>query len=116
MAAQQHPLFARVDWFSASLHRRQSLQSEVSSMEANKLLNTSVDDLCAYLCKRYSVDVPVLRVNDILVDQREAQIDFRSISNPRFHHRGPQYVDGTIIEIMIPFDGDEEVFTIRPTV
>ena len=108
-------LFSIVDWFRFAQHRCTKLKEEVADLDGNQLLNTSVDDLCEYFVKKYRIDVPVLNRSGILVDQCETQIDvskdpLRAISD----RSQPFCIPGTEIEIIIPFTGDSQTFTITP--
>jgi hypothetical protein len=107
--AQQNYLFSKYDWFSVQEHQKKQLANEVASMDGNRLLNTSVDDLCDYFEEKYRVNVPSLRESDIVADQKEIKIDVS-----RDHSRSSN-VPGTAIEITVPFDGDAEAFNIQPT-
>ncbi len=104
-------LFSNFDWFSVQEHRKKSLTDEIAQFDGNRLLNTSVDDLCNYFEKKYRLDVPILRNNEIVADQKEIQIDMSWDPN----RSQPSHVPGTKVEITVPFDGEAEVFKIRPT-
>ena len=109
-------LFAKHDWHSVQEHQNSQLKEEVASYDGNRLLNTSMDDLCAYFADKYSINVPLLKKEAIVADQREAKIDvshdFRY--GPRYDGR-PNLADGSTIEITVPFDGDRQLFSIRPS-
>ncbi len=107
-------LFSETDWFAVEAHRHKELEKEVADIDGNRLLNTSVDDLCGYLVEKYRIDVPILNKDRIHVDQRETQIDvsrdpMRAISD----RSRPFYIPGTEIEITVAFIGDAEVFRFR---
>ena len=110
-------LFSRRDWFDVERNQKKLLKEVVASMDGNRLLNTSVDDLCTYLIGKYSIDdVPTLRPEEIVVDQRESQIDVSRDPMRAVRDRSrPTYVPGTEIEYSIPFDGDGNVFEVQPT-
>lgn len=100
-------LFNNVDWFSVQEHQKRGLTDEIAQFDGNRLLNTSVDDLCNYFEKKYRLDVPILRENEIVADQKEIQI-----------YRDPRQrstVTGTKVQITIPFDGEADLFKIQPT-
>jgi len=109
-------LFTKYEWFSVQENQKNQLKNEVASYDGNRLLNTSVDDLCDYFAEKYSIDVPVLDTESIVADQREAKID--GSHDFRYGSRldgKPNLADGSTIEITIPFTGDSQAFTIRPT-
>jgi hypothetical protein len=109
-------LFSSIDWFSFQEHQNKSLTDEIAQFDGNRLLNTSIDDLCDYFEKKYHMDVPIIQENQIVVDQKEVQIDvsrdpMRFIPDPS----RPFYVSGMEIEITVPFEGEAEAFRIQPT-
>lgn len=101
-------LFSHVDWFAVDQLQRAHLTAEIDHLDGDRLLNTSVEDLCDYLEKKYRVEVPVLHEDEIVVDQHETQMEMNDYGR-RIR------VKGTAIEFSVPFDGDKEVFKIRPT-
>lgn len=114
MAIEDH-LFSKHDWFSLKEHQTAELKKEIASYSGNQLLNTAVHDLCMYFAEKYRIDVPVLDRNRIVVDQHEAKVDV----SHRFDYinigDGPHHVPGTSVEITVPFDGDHQMFLVRPT-
>lgn len=109
-------LFSKVDWFSMQEHRKNEMFEEIENYNGNKLLNTPLDDLAEYFKKKYWINVPILHEDKIVADQREVQIDvshdpMRCISD----RSKPFYIHGTEIEIVIPFEGDEVAFNIKPS-
>jgi hypothetical protein len=113
---QSDYLFSNGDWFAVQECQKKQLTDEVAKIDGNRLLNTSVDDLSDYFYKKYFIDVPVLLENEIVADQQETQIDvshdpMRFITDPS----RPFYIPGVSIEITVPFDGEAELFKIRPT-
>lgn len=109
-------LFNNVDWFSVDQHQRKELAKEIDSINGDRLLNSSVEDLCDYFEKKYKIDVPILRSDNIVADQRETKIDVSGDPRRYFSTPGqPFYVNGTAVEISVPFEGDSEAFKIQPT-
>ncbi len=116
--SRQRPnyLFSRVDWFSVQRNQSEAMAKEIASYDGNKLLNTSPDDLAAYFRDKYRIDVPTLQEDQIVADQREAQIDVSHDQRRWIDDRSrPFYVAGTEVEITVPFDGDSDAFQIQPT-
>lgn len=109
-------LFNNVDWHSVDQHQRTELAKEIDSINGDRLLNSSIDDLCEYFEKKYRINVPVLRPEDIVADQRETKIDVSGDPRRYFSNPGqPFFVNGTTVEISVPFEGDSEAFKIQPT-
>lgn len=109
-------LFSKYDWFAVRDHQKKQLADEIAEMNGDRLLNTSVDDLCDYFEEKYRINVPSLIRTQIVADQRESQID---VSGDRLRvirdRNRPFYISGTEIEITVPFEGDTEAFNIQPT-
>ena len=79
-------------------------------------MNTSVEDLCKFFEQDYSVGVPRLDESSITVDQHEIKVDVSR--DPLRHIRDrsrPFLIDGTIVEVDVPFSGDSDMFWIRPS-
>ena len=109
-------LFSKADWFSVEEHQKNAMLEEIDKVEGNRLLNTSVDDLCDYFEKKYSIDVPVLHEDQIVADQREIQIDVSRDRNRYIGDRSrPFLIAGTAVDISIPFAGEADTFVIRPS-
>ena len=91
------------------------MREEVDSIDPDRLLNTSVDDLVQYFAGKYGVDVPVLDVDNLVVDQREEQVDVSRDPMRMIRDRSrPFYIAGAQVDVEIPFDGDRSAFRIQP--
>jgi hypothetical protein len=109
-------LFHKVDWFNVSSSQKAKMQQEIDGQNGNELLNTSTDDLARYYASKFTVDVPVIYPDQIVVDQRETQIDVSQDSMRFIRDRsGPFYVSGTSVDVEIPFSGDAECFYVQAT-
>jgi len=113
--AREDYLFTGPDWHSVERHQRQQMVAEIEKVDPDRLLNTSVDDLAIYFSEKYKIDVPVLDEENLVVDQREKQIDVSRDQNRYITDRSrPFYVTGSEIEVEIPFTGEAEAFKIQP--
>ncbi len=109
-------LFGNIDSFSVRENQKKEMTNEISNYNTNKLLNTSVDDICRYFEEKYSVDVPELFEDQITANQQATNIDVSRDSIRFISDRSqPFYIEGTQIEITIPFSGENQVFNIRPS-
>ena len=109
-------LFAERDWLSTKDAQVDAMCAEVDRIEADRLSNTPIEDLCASLVQKYRIDVPVLREDSIDVTHRETKVDVSHEPLRFFLDRSrPALVDGTAIEVDIPFKGDAAMFRIRPS-
>lgn len=94
-------------------HERKMLD-EIDGIEADRLLNTSDDDWCAYLLGEYTVEVPVLAEDAITVGQQETKIDVgRDHSRAVFDRSRAFHIPGTAVSFHVPFTGDAELFRCR---
>ena len=108
-------LFTGPDWLSVDRNQRQNMAREIETIDADRLLNTSVDDLALYFEEKFRIDVPELNTGEIVVDQREKQIDVSHDPMRMIIGYGqPVYVTGSEVEVEIPFSGEPEAFQIRP--
>jgi hypothetical protein len=73
--AREDYLFAGPDSHSVDRHQRQQMMRDIESVDANRLLNSSADDLARYFAEKYQIEVPTLDVGNLVVDEREKQID-----------------------------------------
>lgn len=113
--AREDYLFTGPDWHSVDRHQRQQMVAEIEKVDPDRLLNTSVDDLALYFSEKYKIDVPVLDEENLVVDQREKQIDVSRDPNRYITDRSrPFYITGSEIEVEIPFTGEAEAFKIQP--
>jgi hypothetical protein len=104
-----NPLFHRADISALRDGRLRQLEAAISAIEPNRLLNSSVEDLVTYFAESFKLDTPRLRRDDAVVEQREAQVQLRDVFESRTIE-----TTGTLVELTIPFDGDGEMFSVRP--
>lgn len=114
--SERECLFSNVGWHDFQRRQLQRLQKAVESMDGNRLLNTSVDDLAAYFEQKFQIEIPTLLINKIAVDQHEAMIDIsRDPSRMILDRSRPFHITGTEIEVELPFTGEAVAFEIQPT-
>ena len=107
-------LFFEYDGFAVAENQKRQLVSEVAGIAEQRMLNTSVEDLVAYLVKKYVIEVPVLDVEHAVADQREAMVEVSGFMYGL--DRGEtRSVAGTVVTLEIPFTGDSEVFKVKPS-
>jgi hypothetical protein len=112
---QSEFLFNNVDWFSLEQDQQAKLQKEILEFNGNQLLNTSAEDLCAYLAENYRIDVPTLLEHQIFAEQGEVEIDISRDGGRHFISPGPHFAPGTKITVTVPFEGEAEMFKVRPS-
>jgi len=86
-------------------HMKALLQGEIEKYESNHILNVSEEDLYQHLIDKYSLEPPVLQENSIYVHEPR-DVDIK---------RGRSYGKGVSVIIVIPFDGNEDLFHYTPS-
>lgn len=109
-------LFSEIDIHGLLETQKKALYDEVAGLDGNRLLNTSVDDLCNYLMQKYRLDPPFLLEDQAVADQNEAQIDVSQRQDRDIRDRSrPFHVVGTQVTLDIPFEGEAVFFRVQPT-
>jgi hypothetical protein len=85
----------------------------VQQMNGNVLLNTPAEDIVADITQQLRFNIPVLHRDQAHADQREAMVEVRDYFSRGYD--GVQAVQGTMVELCVPFTGDKDFFFIRPT-
>ena len=116
MSPRDDVLFSQHSLYEVLRAQERTMFEEIDSFEGNRLLNTSVDDLCDYFEQRYRIEPPRLRDAEITVDQNEVPVD---VSHDRarviFERSRPFYLKGTEVSFFVPVDGEEDCFKFRPS-
>jgi hypothetical protein len=106
-------LFNDADWFSVENHQHKLIRDEILSFDAQRILTSSLEDLCDYFAQKYALQVPQLQKEHAVADQQEREIDVSSDPKRYWRSPGPHYVRGTEVSLTVPFSGDPEFFKIR---
>jgi hypothetical protein len=117
MARDNESLFSTGD-LSALLHGlEEQLRQEVGSYDGNKLLNTPVDDLCAYFVEKHRIE-PIALGDDsqISIDTQETTIDTSRLPGGRWNYGEHQpKIPATAYSFIVPFAGEADLFKVRPS-
>jgi len=84
----------------------------VQQINGNAVLNTPTEDIVADILAQVRFDIPVLHRDQAHVDQREAQVRVHDYFSRGYD--GVRQVEGTMVELLVPFTGDKGFFFIRP--
>jgi hypothetical protein len=107
------PLFCKYNMFGVLESQKRSIATHVNQLPDRYLLNTSDDALAADLFARFQLTVPQLDETEITVSPpREVQID---VSGEFRFGYGTQSVKGIEITFSVPYQGEMELFRVRPT-
>lgn len=108
-------LFCSVDMHSAIEQSRMKCLEMVDTIDGDRLLNSSTDELANYFAEEHAFNVPVLLEDEIVADQQEVDIDVSQEQMRFIHDRSsPYYITGTKVTIEIPFEGDGGFFQVQP--
>lgn len=92
------------------------LAKDVEETDRNKILNASLSDLVDHFVSKYFLDVPRLRRDEAhLLDPQDAKIDVSYDRSRYFREEGPHYLQGTLFTLVVPFDGDADLFSMQPS-
>ncbi len=89
----------------------QKMRDEINSLDENRILNTSEEDLCNYFIEKYKVEALQIDELQIQADYDDAEIDV----SYRWDYGRTQSVTGTSITFYIPFTGDPSLFELQPS-
>ena len=68
-------LFRGADWIFIEGGQKRALHSEIDGIDRNRILNTSIDDLCDYFEEKFHIDVPVLHADRIVAVPSDKESD-----------------------------------------
>lgn len=109
-------LFWKHDWYSVMEAQKAGARKKIERMSASDLVaHQSLDELAASIATEFSMAPPVLDVENIDVWQREVEIEHRSQFGYIDELRRSMTRKGTAIDVRVPFNGEEEMFQVRPT-
>ena len=109
-------LFQKCHLESSLTGQDRALQDEVNSLSEDRVLNTSLEDLCNYFVEKYRIVAPEIDESGIQVEYGDAKINVRGrFDYDLFGTGGPVYVTGTKITFYVPFTGDHELFYCQPS-
>lgn len=92
------------------------MDQEIDMIEGNRLLNTSVTDLCDYFEEKYWVNPLNLLEDHIRIDQKEVPVDVSGDRQKDIRSRSrPFNIPGTEVTYFVPFEGDVGLFKCIPS-
>ena len=109
-------LFYEGDLSDAFRAREQRMLDEINSLNENRVLNTSEDDLYDYFVEKYKMEALQIDEEQIKIDYGDAKIDIsQSAGYVVWDRSRPLYVTGTRITFYIPFSGNSLLLKLQPS-
>ena len=106
---ERNHLFLEGDGHAAMQGQLNGATTEIGKLEEQRILNTDPDALAQYFVQKYAVKVPTLDVDNLAAEHHERKVRvFDQFDRREFDVPGEAY------DIELPFDGDADVFKIRP--
>jgi hypothetical protein len=92
-------------------HYQEKVRKELAMLQAEGLLNRTVDQIVDDFVARYTLDVPTLDKNAMAeLPRQEIQMEVPRVSQNRFFSGpGPFFVPATLFTLRIPFSGDRNL-------
>lgn len=100
-------LFYDIDLVATLDAQRRSIESDINSIDQNRLLNTATDDLVQYFIEKNRVEAPKLLLDQWTVESREGSQRVRD-----FGREITVAVQQLIVRI--PYEGEGQLFQARP--
>ena len=108
-------LFYEGDLSDALRAREQRMLDEINSLNENRVLNTSEDDLYDYFVEKYKMEALQIDEEQIKIGYGDAKIDISQSAGYIIWDRSrPLYVTGTRITFYIPFSGNSALLKLQP--
>lgn len=106
---ERTPLFCELDGMAVRRAQVMTAAKEVANLTEERILNTDPDELARYFADKFGVDVPVLDRGNMVAEQHERQVEV-------FNHWDNRAVrvPGVAYDFVLPFEGEEDVFKMRP--
>jgi hypothetical protein len=89
---------------------------EIVDGQTGSAILRSPDQLVDEIVAEFHVSVPVIKVDEINVEQQDAKVDVsRDYDRHIFDRSQPFYLSGTRVIFYVPFEGDAGLFDARPS-
>src|SRR5262245_60866673 len=96
------PLFCKFDLHDALENHGRKLRDHVEALPSSTVLGKSADQLVDEVVREFHVASPVLKVEDISIDQQDAKVDVsRDYNRHIFDRSQPFYLSGTRVTFFV---------------
>lgn len=90
--------------------KKQDLLRKIDNEQSEYLANVNVDNYLEYLYNEFEMQLPIIDEDNIVIDQHEGKVERY---NPSYTYIN--YVDGVVMYILIPYQGDKNLFLAKPS-
>ncbi|MGJ0509187.1 MAG: hypothetical protein ACR652_19100 [Methylocystis sp.] len=108
-------LFHGSDIFAVVEHQKLQIKEAINALDINRVLSSSIEDLCGYFENTFRLETPELHEGEIVADQRETQVEVHDSFRYGHFDSGPLIMTGTAVELSVPFTGDAGLFRVKPS-
>ncbi|WLB91351.1 hypothetical protein [Bradyrhizobium japonicum] len=113
---QPELLFNKIGMHDLMYRQEQSATGAPAGINDNVLLNTPTEDLVEELAEKYRLNVPVLDRSNAEADHSEGPVEvYDYFSRDYGGSDGRRTVQGSIVELTVPYTGDRGLFDVQPT-
>ncbi len=110
------PLFFGGRLSDALRNQEAKMLSEINSLDEDRILGTSEQELCSYFVEKYKVNTIQVDESKIQVEPGDVDIDVsKRMEYVAYGDPSPVYATGTRMTYFIPFTGDAQLFELRPS-
>lgn len=109
-------LFQECDWFKTIEAQKNAACNEANRLSESAFEEHSIEEIAAELCEKYSLIPPTLDTDKIKGKKRDIKIDVSHDRMRYFSGSGTRYVEGTAIDVRVPFSGDPKMFKLNPNI
>lgn len=95
--------------------RGQQLDAQIMGLSIEKFKAINEPEFISKTVNEYTVTAPTISDNKIKVDAKEGDVTIGGRSHGYWDDEGPFTVQGLHITVSIPFTGDPDLFTCRPS-
>jgi hypothetical protein len=95
--------------------QQERLRSFVQDIDPDVVLSTPTEDLLDRICAKFEIECPVLRHDEwYSPGAKDVKFDVTGDFRRATFGPGPHHVPGTSVSVHVPFDGEKDVFLLRP--
>lgn len=91
--------------------KKRDLLRKIDNEQSEYLANVNIDDYLEYLYGEFAIQTPTIDEDNIVINQHEGKVERYNQSYTYIN-----YIDGVIQYILVPYQGNMELFMARPSI